>query len=68
MGHGTGKRRSGETVKRGSEKAERRGEVIFVHQQQRDGTATATLLALKEVTDADEFIVAYGDVVLTQKM
>ena len=64
---GTGKRRSGETVKRGSAEAERRGEVIFVHQQQRDGTATATLLGLKEVTDADEFIVAYGDVVLTQK-
>ena len=66
MGHGargtgTERRRRGETERRGI------GEVIFVHQQQRDGTATATLLALKEMTDADEFIVAYGDVVLTQK-
>jgi len=61
------KRGSGETVKRRSGETEQRKEMIFVHQQQRDGTATATLLALKEVTDADEFIVAYGDVVLTQK-
>lgn len=43
------------------------GEVIFVNQQRRDGTATATLSALKEVPGVDEFIVAYGDVVLTQK-
>jgi bifunctional UDP-N-acetylglucosamine pyrophosphorylase/glucosamine-1-phosphate N-acetyltransferase len=40
--------------------------VTFVHQPQRDGTATATLLALRELPDADEFVVAYGDVVLTQ--
>lgn len=40
--------------------------ISFVHQSQRDGTATATLLALREVSDAEEFIVAYGDVVLTQ--
>lgn len=40
--------------------------VVFVHQNHRDGTAKATLLALKEITDADEFVVAYGDIVLEQ--
>ncbi len=41
--------------------------VTFVRQSQRDGTAKATLLALKEISSAEEFIVAYGDVVLEQK-
>ncbi|MCS7186644.1 MAG: NDP-sugar synthase [Armatimonadota bacterium] len=40
--------------------------VRFVRQQQRDGTAKATLIALKEITEPAEFIVAYGDVVLEQ--
>jgi len=40
--------------------------VAFVHQPQRDGTAKATLLALREIPDADEFVVAYGDIVLGQ--
>jgi len=44
---GTERRRRGETEKRGII-----GEVVFVHQQHWDRTATATLLALKEVTDA----------------
>lgn len=42
-------------------------EVTFVHQSRRDGTAAATLLGLKEVPNVDEFLVAYSDVVLTQK-
>lgn len=41
--------------------------VVFVHQSRREGTAAALLLALKEVPDAEEFVVAYGDVVLTQE-
>lgn len=40
--------------------------VAFVHQPQRDGTAKATLLALREIPNADEFVVAYGDIVLGQ--
>ncbi|GBC99505.1 Bifunctional protein GlmU [bacterium HR17] len=40
--------------------------VAFIHQPQRDGTGTATLLALREMPDVDEFVVAYGDIVLTQ--
>ncbi len=41
--------------------------VSFVHQPQRNGTATAVLLALRELAEAKEFLVAYGDVVLTQR-
>lgn len=42
-------------------------EVVFVHQSQRDGTASAVLLAAKEIPEANEFLVAYGDIVLTQE-
>jgi len=41
--------------------------VTFVHQAQRDGTATATLLALRELPEADDFLVVHGDLVLTEK-
>ncbi len=40
--------------------------VVFAHQHQREGTAAAILLATREIPDADEFVIAYGDVVLTQ--
>lgn len=40
--------------------------IAFVHQSQREGTAFALLLALKELPEAQEFLVAYGDFVLTQ--
>lgn len=40
--------------------------VTFVHQAQRDGTASAILSALGEVPEAGKFVAAYGDVVLTQ--
>ncbi|MCS7263915.1 MAG: NDP-sugar synthase [Armatimonadetes bacterium] len=40
--------------------------VAFVQQSRRDGTAYAFLLALKEISEAEEFLVAYGDCVLTQ--
>lgn len=40
--------------------------VSFVYQSRREGTAQALLLALKETPDANEFVVVYGDMVLTQ--
>lgn len=40
--------------------------IAFVHQDRRDGTATALLRALKEIPDAPCFVVAYGDIILTQ--
>ncbi|MCS7225067.1 MAG: NDP-sugar synthase [Armatimonadetes bacterium] len=40
--------------------------VRFAHQQQRDGTATAILLGLTEITEWDNLVVCYGDCLWTQ--